>query len=142
MCRLYVLCSHSARPDLIRALPSFGYSTTISQLLTIPPYVSAGACFTCTHIRRASFMVFPVIMLIIFAIWSDRVKMRSPFLFAALLISLAGFVINISDAPIGAKYFGTFLCMGGLCAAFPGTVAWYGPPHRVLASESSKMTVS
>ena len=70
-------------------------------------------------------MTLLVIMLVIFAVWSDRVKMRSPFLFAALLISLAGFVINISDAPIGVKYFGTFLCIGGLCAAFPGTVAWY-----------------
>lgn len=70
-------------------------------------------------------MTLQVIMLVVFAVWSDRVKMRSPFLFAALLISLAGFVINISDAPIGVKYFGTFLCIGGLCAAFPGTVAWY-----------------
>ena len=66
-----------------------------------------------------------MITLVIFAIWSDRVKMRSPFLVAALLIGVVGFVINISDAPIGAKYFGTFLCMSGLCAAFPGTVAWY-----------------
>ena len=51
--------------------------------------------------------------------------MRSPFLFACLLLGLIGFAVNISDAPNGAKYFGTFFCIAGLYAAFPGTVAWY-----------------
>lgn len=51
--------------------------------------------------------------------------MRSPFIFAGLLISLVGFSIIISDASIQVKYFGTFFCVTGSYAAFPGVVAWY-----------------
>ncbi|KZT63332.1 MFS general substrate transporter [Daedalea quercina L-15889] len=80
----------------------FGYGTAISQLLTVPPYICA------------------TIVLLTFAVWSDHVKMRSPFILAGLLMCLVGFSINISDAPIGAKYFGTFLCVSGSYAAFPG----------------------
>ena len=36
-----------------------------------------------------------------------------------------GFAINISDVSIGVKYFGTFFCVAGSYAAFPGVVAWY-----------------
>ncbi|EPT02052.1 hypothetical protein FOMPIDRAFT_1119230 [Fomitopsis schrenkii] len=86
----------------------FGYGTAVSQLLTIPPYMCA------------------LILLIVFAWWSDHVKMRSPFLFVCLLMGLVGFSINISNASNGAKYFGTFFCIAGLYAAFPGTVAWLG----------------
>ncbi|KAH9919553.1 MFS general substrate transporter [Fomitopsis serialis] len=86
----------------------FGYGTAVSQLLTVPPYICA------------------TIVLVVFAVWSDHIKLRSPFLFAGLLISLVGFVINISNAPIGVKYFGTFFCVSGSYAAFPGVVAWLG----------------
>ncbi|EPQ50490.1 MFS general substrate transporter [Gloeophyllum trabeum ATCC 11539] len=86
----------------------FGYTTAISQLLTVPPYV------------------FATIVLLIFALWSDRIKKRSPFIMAGLIMLLIGFVINITDAPIGAKYFGTFFCVAGSYAAFPGVVAWLG----------------
>jgi hypothetical protein len=37
---------------------------------------------------------------------------------------LVGFSINISDVAPGVKYFGTFLCVGGSYAGFPGVVAW------------------
>ncbi|KAK7685745.1 hypothetical protein QCA50_011091 [Cerrena zonata] len=86
----------------------FGFSTAISQLLTVPPYVCA------------------TIILIIFAIWSDRIQKRSPFILAGLVMCLIGFAINISEAPIGVKYFGTFFCVSGSYAAFPGIVAWLG----------------
>ncbi|KZT63324.1 MFS general substrate transporter [Daedalea quercina L-15889] len=86
----------------------FGYNTAISQLLTVPPYVCG------------------VITVIVFAISSDELKIRSPFIFAALLMCLAGFSINISDATIGVKYFGTFLCISGSYAALPGDFAWIG----------------
>ncbi|KAH9919552.1 MFS general substrate transporter [Fomitopsis serialis] len=86
----------------------FGYGPAISQLLTVPPYICA------------------TIVLIVFAVWSDHTKMRSPFILAGLLMCLVGFSINISDATIGAKYFGTFLCVSGSYAAFPGIVTWLG----------------
>jgi len=39
---------------------------------------------------------------------------------------LLGFSINISDVSGGVKYFGTFFCVAGSYAAFPGVVAWLG----------------
>ncbi|KAH7883131.1 MFS general substrate transporter [Phlebopus sp. FC_14] len=89
-------------------IASFGYSTPISQLLTVPPYVVA----TTT--------------LLIFAHYSDKLKMRSPFIFAGLVMLAIGFSINISRAPDGVKYFGTFFCVTGSYAAFPGVVSWLG----------------
>ncbi|KZT63415.1 MFS general substrate transporter [Daedalea quercina L-15889] len=86
----------------------FGYDPAISQLLTVPPYVCA------------------TIVLIIFAAWSDHIKMRSPFILAGLLLCVIGFSINISAVPIGVKYFGVFFCVIGPYAAFPGLIAWLG----------------
>lgn len=65
------------------------------------------------------------IVLFIFAIWSDKIKVRSPFIMAGLIMCCIGFAINISDVSIGVKYFGTFFCVAGSYAAFPGVVAWY-----------------
>lgn len=87
---------------------SFGYTAAISQLLTVPPYV------------------FATILLYIFAHYSDKLRMRSPFIVAGLTMCLIGFSINISTAPHGVKYFGTFFVVGGSYAAFPGIVAWLG----------------
>ena len=62
--------------------------------------------------------------LIVWAVWSDRIKKRYPFILAGLVYCLVGFAINIADVPIGAKYFGTFLIVAGAYAGFPGVVAW------------------
>ncbi|TFK32744.1 MFS general substrate transporter [Crucibulum laeve] len=87
---------------------SFGHSPAISQLLTVPPYV------------------FATISLYIFAYFSDKVKMRSPFILSGLIMCLIGFSINISTAPAGVKYFGTFFVVAGSYSALPGVVAWLG----------------
>ncbi|KAF8182748.1 MFS general substrate transporter [Mycena galopus ATCC 62051] len=87
---------------------TFGHSAAVSQLLTVPPYVCAA------------------IVLFIFAYWSDHIKIRSPFIFVGFLVSLIGFSINISAAPSGVKYFGTFFCVTGSYAAVPGILAWLG----------------
>ncbi|KAH7928130.1 MFS general substrate transporter [Leucogyrophana mollusca] len=93
----------------ILAVPcSFGYSTTISQLLTVPPYVVATAC-TITA-----------------AYYSDKLGIRSPFILAGLVACVVGYLINISDAPAGVKYFGTFFCVAGSYSAGPGAIAWLG----------------
>ncbi|KAG2124884.1 MFS general substrate transporter [Suillus clintonianus] len=92
-------------PTIIK---SFGYNTPVSQLLTIPPYVAA------------------TLTLLVFAHYSDKLKMRSPFILAGLTMCLIGFSINISTAPSGVKYFGTFFIVMGSYAAFPGVVSWLG----------------
>ncbi|KDQ21835.1 hypothetical protein BOTBODRAFT_99811 [Botryobasidium botryosum FD-172 SS1] len=86
----------------------FGYSTAVSQLLTVPLYV------------------FGTLVLLTFSLLSDRLKMRSPFIVAAQLMALVGFSINAADVPSGAKYFGMFLCVAGAYASFPGVIAWLG----------------
>ncbi|KAI0696757.1 MFS general substrate transporter [Cerioporus squamosus] len=84
----------------------FGFNTAISQLLTVPVYLVA------------------VIMVVVLAIWADRVRMRSPFIFLGLALAAIGYGINISTAPIGVKYFGTFLTAIGGYSAFPATISW------------------
>ncbi|KAI0043339.1 MFS general substrate transporter [Auriscalpium vulgare] len=92
-------------PSIIK---TFGFTNAISQLLTVPPYI------------------FATITLYVFAIWSDAVKKRSPFILAGLCMLLVGFTINISDVAPGVKYFGTFFCVAGSYASFPGVVSWLG----------------
>ncbi|KAJ6521968.1 MFS general substrate transporter [Mycena vulgaris] len=89
-------------------ISTFGHNVPVSQLLTVPPYV------------------FATIVLFVFAYWSDKIQKRFPFILAGLLMCLTGFAINISTAPSGVKYFGTFFCVAGSYAAFPGVVAWLG----------------
>ncbi|KAF5328441.1 hypothetical protein D9619_013250 [Psilocybe cf. subviscida] len=84
---------------------SFGHSAAISQLLTVPPYIVA---------------------IFVFAYYSDKMKKRSPFILLGLTFILIGFSINISNAPHGVKYFGTFFVVSGAYASFPGVVAWLG----------------
>ncbi|KZV88429.1 MFS general substrate transporter [Exidia glandulosa HHB12029] len=86
----------------------FGYTTAVTQLLTVPPYV------------------FATIVLLFFAHFSDKHHLRWPFIVAGQLMCLVGFAINISDTSRGAKYFGTFLCVGGSYSAFPILIAWLG----------------
>ncbi|KAI5118655.1 hypothetical protein M0805_002575 [Coniferiporia weirii] len=86
----------------------FGFSTPITQLLTVPPYV------------------FATLTLLLFGHYSDKTKLRSPFILLGLTMCLIGFSINISDASVGVKYFGTFFCVAGSYAAFPGVVTWVG----------------
>lgn len=71
-----------------------------------------------------SALITPAIVLYIWAVYSDKIKMRSPFVYAGLVLCMIGFAINISTAPNGVKYFGTFFVVIGSYAAFPGVVAW------------------
>ncbi|KAF8303430.1 MFS general substrate transporter [Clavulina sp. PMI_390] len=92
-------------PSIIKG---FGYSTPISQLLTVPPFV------------------FATIYLLFVSYYSDKLKLRSPFIFTGQVLALIGFIINISNAPHGVKYFGMFLCTAGAYSAFSGVVTWLG----------------
>ncbi|KAL4067487.1 major facilitator superfamily domain-containing protein [Scleroderma yunnanense] len=87
-------------------LPRFGYSTAISQLLTVPIYVAAA------------------IVMLTAAHFSDKRKLRSPFILVLQSIALIGYVIELSDASAGVKYFGTFLCVVGVFAPLPCAVCW------------------
>jgi hypothetical protein len=64
------------------------------------------------------------IVLLTFAHFADKLRLRWPFLLAGLLASAVGFSINISNASNGAKYFGIFLCVAGSYSSLPGVSAW------------------
>ncbi|KAF9220053.1 MFS general substrate transporter [Gyrodon lividus] len=89
-------------PTLIN---SFGYSTSISQLLTVPPYLLA------------------TVIILTFAYFSDKLRLRWPFVFAAQLLSLVGYIINISNTSPGVKYFGLYLCVLAATGG-PGAISW------------------
>jgi hypothetical protein len=63
------------------------------------------------HNADANFL--PAIFLLFFAHFSDKLRLRRPFVLAGLLTCAVGFGINISNASNGVKYFGTFLCVTG-----------------------------
>ncbi|KIK90536.1 hypothetical protein PAXRUDRAFT_831621 [Paxillus rubicundulus Ve08.2h10] len=84
----------------------FGYSTSLSQLLTVPPYALA------------------TVTILVFAHFSDKIQLRSPFIIAGQSIALLGYIINISDVPSGVKYFGTYLCVIGSYSSSPGSISW------------------
>ncbi|KIK81633.1 hypothetical protein PAXRUDRAFT_15139 [Paxillus rubicundulus Ve08.2h10] len=84
----------------------FGYSASISQLLTIPAYALA------------------TVTTLVFSYFSDKCKLRSPFIFAGQSIALLGYIINISDAPSSVKFFGTYLCIIGSFSSAPGGTSW------------------
>lgn len=78
------------------------------------------SCLTLSVLNKIN----PAILLFTFAYYSDKIKMRSPFIGLALVMMMIGFSINISEASSGAKYFGTFFVVAGAYASFPGVVAW------------------
>ncbi|KAI6130587.1 MFS general substrate transporter [Pisolithus croceorrhizus] len=84
----------------------FGYDTTISQLLTVPVYLGA------------------TISMISVAHFSDSMKIRFPFIIVSDLVSLVGYIIQITNASTSVKYFGTFLVVIGAYSGFPCVVGW------------------
>jgi MFS transporter, ACS family, DAL5 transporter family protein len=62
-------------------------------------------------------------MTLLFGYYSDKLRIRYPFILAALVQLLVGFSIQISAASQGVKYFGIYLCMAGF-SAVPGIIAW------------------
>ena len=79
----------------------------------------------------------PLVLIRNLAKLSTTALVADAFILAGLTMCLIGFAINISNAPIGVKYFGTFFCVSGSYAAFPGIVAWYVHYHSDLTSHLS-----
>ncbi|KAF8337154.1 MFS general substrate transporter, partial [Amanita rubescens] len=87
---------------------SFGFSTPISQLLTVPPYVVGTiAVYTTGY-------------------YSDKLKTRYPFIFGGLVTAFMGLSMNIMDLPVKMKYMGTFAIVSGTYGVVPGIIAWLG----------------
>ncbi|KAH9995345.1 major facilitator superfamily domain-containing protein [Xylariaceae sp. FL0662B] len=90
-------------PSIIKNL---GYSSSTSQLLTIPVYVTAA------------------ILAVVFAYLSDRAGKRSPFVIGLLSVMVVGFAMCISTSNPRVVYGGVFVATCATYPAFPGIIAW------------------
>ncbi|TKA44529.1 hypothetical protein B0A54_04479 [Friedmanniomyces endolithicus] len=110
-------------PSVIEEL---GYSAADAQLLTIP------ICMYCLPRPSNAYSkidVFAMIMVLIFAFWSEHVQQRSPFIMAGFSIAAIGFigqlVIPHPGLP-GLTYGFLFPVAAGLYCPFIQIVCWIG----------------
>jgi hypothetical protein len=73
-------------------ITSMGYNSLEAQYLTIPVYILGGLCF------------------LVFALLSDRLLIRGPFVAFANLFGIVGYILILCPTSNGVKYFATFLC--------------------------------
>ncbi|PYH88916.1 MFS general substrate transporter [Aspergillus ellipticus CBS 707.79] len=93
-------------PTIIRDL---GYTSSIAQLLTVPPYITAA------------------VAAILAAWFSDRMGQRSPLLLFHIGCIVAGFLVCLAGSQRwvpGLIYFGVFLAVLGIYPAIPALVTW------------------
>ncbi len=103
-------------PTIINAL---GYKALTAQLFTVPPYVAGAiSVFTTAH-------------------FSDKLKMRGPFIAFLTPIGIIGYGLLLSDSAPGVKYAGTFLAAIGIFPCSPCVMAWLAnnlSPHYTRAT--------
>lgn len=108
-------------PQIIQAL---GRSTVQTNLFTVAPNV------------------WGALSLLVFAFWSDHVRIRSCFLVVAIGVTLTGFVvygaIDIENNTAGA-YFACFLMTTGASASSVLTSTWY---NNNTPNENRRIAVS
>jgi hypothetical protein len=71
---------------------TMGFSGLEAQYLTIPVYITGGLFF------------------LLFAFFSDRMRLRGPFCFLANIPGILGYILFLSPVSSGVRFFGTFLC--------------------------------
>ncbi|KAI0640891.1 MFS general substrate transporter [Trametes meyenii] len=92
-------------PTLIAGL---GFSASHAQLLTIPPYVLGG------------------LSTVLAGVFSDRARVRGPFVLAGLLAALAGYAVLYATRTPGAGYAATVVAALGLFPSVACILAWAG----------------
>ncbi|PFH50852.1 hypothetical protein AMATHDRAFT_192456 [Amanita thiersii Skay4041] len=85
-------------PTIITGL---GYSGTRAQLYTVPPYVPAAA------------------LTVIVAYFSDKLKLRGPFILVCLPLTIVGYIISIAAQTNKARYAAVFLIAAGIYPSGP-----------------------
>lgn len=96
-------CFSLFSPTIIAQL---GYEAAEAQLMSVPPYVAAS-------------------LVTIFMGWfSDRVKVRAPFIMCLGIVGALGYGLLLANISTGVSYFALFLGACGIYPAFPIIVAW------------------
>ncbi len=85
-----------------------GFTATVSQLFTVPP----------------NFLAFIVVLIVSY--YSDKTKMRGPFMAAGALIAAMGYVMLLASKRSSVRYGGTFLVATGV---FPGAALIMVSPY-------------
>ena len=97
------------------AVALFGIDLTTFGLTVFLPIIITSLGFTNV---RAQLMTVPVyfltaIVFFICALWSDRMRLRSPFIIGACVTTSIGLAIVLGSQVHGVRYFGVYiLCMG------------------------------
>lgn len=95
------------QPSIIQAL---GYRTWEAQLLTVPPYVLA------------------TILTVGYAILSEKVGYRAPFILASSLTAIIGYCMLLGNtnptARPGVSYAGVFFAAGGIYPSVALSLSW------------------
>lgn len=95
------------QPSIITAL---GYSAANAQLLTIPPYALA------------------TMLTVAYAVVSERVGRRAPFIIASSLTAVIGYAILVSNTDPthrpGVSYVGVFFAAAGIYPAVALVLSW------------------
>jgi hypothetical protein len=117
--KMFVVASGTFRSILHLASDIICQSAHHTTLCRCKSEFLPGSAITRSHLFHLA------LTLLVFAHYSDKLKVRSPFIFAGLTMCLISISINISTAPSGVKYFGTFCIVMGSYAALPGLVSWY-----------------
>ncbi|KAH7888879.1 major facilitator superfamily domain-containing protein [Phlebopus sp. FC_14] len=92
-------------PTIINEL---GYSAANAQLLSVPPFV-CGCIFT-----------------ILVGIYSDKHKLRGPYVIGGALVSLVGYIVLYTQSGAGASYAGAVLACVGVYPTIAVDLAWAG----------------
>jgi sugar phosphate permease len=92
-------------PTIINEL---GFSAANAQLLSVPPFV-AGCVFT-----------------IMVGIYSDKHKIRGPYVIGGAFVSLVGYLVLYTQNNAGASYAGTILAAVGVFPTIAVDLAWAG----------------
>jgi MFS family permease len=103
-------------PTIIKSL---GYTAVRAQLFTVPPNMLA---------------FFTVLLA---GHFSDRVRMRGPFMLAGCSLAIGGYIMLIAGKTAGVQYAGTFLVAAGVFPSSPLVMGWLAnntAPHYVRAT--------
>ncbi|KAG9121497.1 hypothetical protein FRC07_002506 [Ceratobasidium sp. 392] len=105
-------------PIILRGL---GFSVALSNILVAPPYIVA------------------VLLALATSWWSDKIRLRTPFIIAHSLIAITGFTIVLHAPGNGVKLFGTFLAVAGTQPQMPFVI---GLLQNNIVSSSKRAVAS
>ncbi|KKZ61730.1 hypothetical protein EMCG_03759 [[Emmonsia] crescens] len=108
-------------------LTSMGHTGIEAQYLSVPVYIFGGICF------------------VIFALISDKLTMRGPFIFLANIFGLVGYILLLTVSNNAVKFFATFLCAVAVYNGPGLNVTWlnvsFSPHYRRATAIGLQQTI-